>query len=57
MGVAQVTLSLRVHISEAGDYGAYKCVAANALGRAEATMYLQGNVVVIIEIRLGSHLE
>jgi len=35
-----ITLSLRVHNIEREDYGEYKCVAANALGRDTEIMHL-----------------
>ena len=35
-----ITLSLLVRDIEDDDYGEYKCVAANALGRDEGSMYL-----------------
>ena len=38
----RLTLSLRVHIDDASDFGAYVCVAANSLGRTEQVMYLYG---------------
>ena len=37
-----VVLSLRIHDIELSDYGEYTCVAANALGRDQETMYLYG---------------
>ena len=37
-----VVLSLRIHDIERADYGEYTCVAANALGRDQETMYLYG---------------
>ena len=37
-----VVLSLRIHDIEQADYGEYTCVAANALGRDQQTMYLYG---------------
>ena len=41
-----ITLSLRVHDIDHDDYGEYKCVAANALGRDEEAMWLYGKLVV-----------
>jgi len=41
-GEHTLTLSLRIHISDASDFGEYKCVAANSLGRDEAGMVLYG---------------
>jgi hypothetical protein len=37
-----LVLSLRIHDLEPTDYGEYKCVAANALGRDEESMILYG---------------
>jgi len=37
-----VVLSLRIHDIEQADYGEYTCVAANALGDDQETMYLYG---------------
>jgi len=39
-----VVLSLRIHDIEQADYGEYTCVAANALGRDQQTMYLYGTL-------------
>ena len=41
-GDSTLVLSLRIHDLEATDYGEYKCVAANALGRDEEIMFLYG---------------
>ena len=42
-----ITLSLRIYITDDADYGAYRCVASNALGRDDGLTYLDGisNVV------------
>jgi len=37
-----VVLSLRIHDIEPTDYGQYTCVAANALGQDQESMYLYG---------------
>jgi len=39
-----VVLSLRIHDIEQADYGEYTCVAANALGDDQETMYLYGTM-------------
>ena len=39
-----VVLSLRIHDIEHADYGAYTCVAANALGQDQETMHLYGTL-------------
>ena len=37
-----LTLSLRIHITDPSDFGEYKCVASNRLGKDEGSMYLFG---------------
>ena len=37
-----VVLSLRILDTELSDYGEYACVAVNALGRDQETVYLYG---------------
>jgi hypothetical protein len=39
-----LVLSLRIRNLEPADYGEYKCVAANALGRDEESMILYGEI-------------
>lgn len=44
-----VTLSLRVHTITASDFGVYRCVAANTVGKAERSMLLYGKTGTILE--------
>lgn len=37
-----LTLSLRINMIDTSDFGQYKCVAANSLGRDEGVMELHG---------------
>ena len=39
-GDHMITLSLRIHDLQEEDYGEYRCIAANSLGRDEEAMYL-----------------
>jgi len=39
---ATITLSLRIYITDDDDYGAYRCVASNALGHDDGVTYLDG---------------
>jgi len=41
-GSHTITLSLRIYITDDADYGAYRCVASNALGRDDGLTYLDG---------------
>jgi len=41
-GAHTITLSLRIYITDDSDYGAYRCVASNALGRDDGITYLDG---------------
>ena len=45
VGDNRITLSLRVQDIDDNDYGSYKCVAANALGRDEETMFLYSQYI------------
>jgi len=40
--VDTITLSLRIYINDAADYGAYRCVASNSLGSDDGVTYLDG---------------
>ena len=43
-GYHTLTLSLRIFITESGDYGEYQCVAANSLGSDEGVVNLYGKL-------------
>jgi len=45
--VITITLSLRIYITDDGDYGAYRCVASNALGRDQGLTYLDGQSITV----------
>ena len=40
--VITITLSLRIYITDDADFGAYRCVASNALGQDDGLTYLDG---------------
>lgn len=44
----RLTLSLRIHITHPDDYGYYKCIASNTLGRDEKTMVLNGTKPILV---------
>lgn len=46
-GDSTLTLSLRIHDLGRADYGEYKCVAANSLGRDEQVLQLFGTTRVL----------
>ena len=39
-----LTLSLRIKIEDSSDFGEYRCVASNSLGKDEGAMYLYGEL-------------
>lgn len=41
-GDRTLTLSLRILLLDASDFGDYRCVAANSLGRDEGIMHVHG---------------
>jgi len=41
-----VTLSLRIHFIDDGDFGEYRCVASNSLGQDEGTTVLYGKTAI-----------
>lgn len=41
-GEHTLTLSLRIQITDTVDFGEYRCVASNALGKDDGTMVLYG---------------
>jgi Immunoglobulin domain len=46
-GEHTVTLSLRIQINDASDYGEYRCIASNLLGRDNGTMILYGTANIL----------
>ena len=46
-GSHTITLSLRIYITDDADYGAYRCVASNALGRDDGVTYLDGTYTAV----------
>jgi len=45
-GDHMLTLSLRININDKSDFGEYRCVASNSLGRDEGTMILYGELSI-----------
>jgi len=44
-----ITLSLRIYINDDADYGAYRCVASNALGHDDGLTYLDGTSTACLQ--------
>ena len=47
-GEKTLTLSLRISKIDAHDFGEYRCVAANSLGRDEGNMWLVGRYTLMV---------